>query len=121
MNEAAVRDGAERRSDAGDECPDNEFTELDETVTNISDVRDNSGVFVESENRPREITGHEQIFKILQRRHECLVDPFPGSGGSITHAEKKINEARIFLKREDRAREITLADNVESIRNTGDE
>ena len=66
MDEAAIRDGAESSSNAGDECPDNEFTELDETVAHVGDVGDDSGVFVESENRPREITGHEQIFKILQ-------------------------------------------------------
>ena len=59
MDEAAVRDGAESGSDAGDECPDNEFAELDETVAYVGDVGDDSGVFVESENRPREITGQK--------------------------------------------------------------
>ena len=121
MDEGAVRDGAERGSDTGDECPDNEFAELDETVANVGDVGDDSGVFVESENRPREITRQKKIFKILQRRDERFVDPFPCGGGSVTHAEKEINETRVFLEREDRAREITLADNVESIRNAGDE
>ena len=121
MDKSTVRDGAESSSNTGDECPDNEFTELDETVADIGDVRDDPGVFVESENRPRKITGHEQVFKILQRRDERLVNPFPRGGGSVTHTEKKINETRVFLEREDRAREITLADNVESIRNTRDE
>ena len=66
MNKTAVRDGAESGSNTGDERSDDEFAELDETVTHVGDIGDDSGVFVESENRPCEITGHEQIFKILQ-------------------------------------------------------
>ena len=93
MDKATVRDGAESSSDPGDERPDNELAELNETVANVGDIGNDSGVFVESENRPREITGQKQIFKILQRRDERLVDPFPGRGGSVTHAEKKINKA----------------------------
>ena len=93
MDKAAVRDGAESSSNTGNERPDNELTELDKTIANIGDIGNDSGVFVESENRPREITGQKQIFKILQRRDERLIDPFPRGGGSVTHAEKEINEA----------------------------
>ena len=59
MDKAAVRDGAESSSNARDERPDNEFAKLDETVANIGDVGNDSGVFVESKNRPREIAGQK--------------------------------------------------------------